>query len=86
MYPTLYAKEIAAGYHIQVFPTLLILDQNGVVKDIHCGYSPDLRDEVEKQVEALLKAGMPTPRHSPAPRITRGSPFSGESKSWERPR
>ena len=85
MYPTLYAKEIAAGYHIQVFPTLLILDQNGVVKDIHCGYSPDLRDEVEKQVEALLKAGMPTPRHSPAPRITRGSP-SGESKSWERPR
>ena len=60
-YPTLYAKEIAASYHIQVYPTLLILDQNGVVKDILCGYSPNLRDEVEKKVEALLKTGTPTP-------------------------
>jgi thiol-disulfide isomerase/thioredoxin len=55
-YPTLYAKQIAADYHINGFPTLLILDQAGVVRGVHVGYSPTLRDDVEKKIDALLAA------------------------------
>jgi thiol-disulfide isomerase/thioredoxin len=55
-YPTLYAGDIAKDYKISGFPTLLILDQNGVVKDIDEGYSSNLRDKIEQKVDELLKA------------------------------
>ena len=54
-YATLYAKDIAAGYKINGFPTLLVLDQKGVVRFIHTGYAKDLRDQIEANVESLLK-------------------------------
>jgi hypothetical protein len=37
------------------FPTLVVIDQEGVVRDVHVGYSPALREEVVKSVERLLK-------------------------------
>jgi thiol-disulfide isomerase/thioredoxin len=55
-YPTLYAKDIAPNYKITGFPTLLVLDQQGIVRFIHTGYAKDLRDQIEANVESLLKA------------------------------
>jgi len=54
-YPALYAKDIAASYKINGFPTLLVLDQKGVVRFIHTGYAKDLREQIEANVESLLK-------------------------------
>jgi hypothetical protein len=56
-YATLYAKDIAPSYKITGFPTLLVLDQKGVVRFIHICYAKDLRDQIEANVESLLVQG-----------------------------
>ena len=56
-YPTIKAEGIPAKYGIQGFPTLIIIDQAGVVRDVHVGYSPTLRKDIGKKVEQLLQQG-----------------------------
>jgi protein-disulfide isomerase-like protein with CxxC motif len=53
-YPTLKAAELSERYGVQGFPTLLIIDQEGVVRDIHVGYSRNLAKSVITTVEKLL--------------------------------
>jgi thiol-disulfide isomerase/thioredoxin len=53
-YPTLKGKDLDKRFGVQGFPTLIIIDQQGNVHDIHVGYSPNLREEVGKQIRALL--------------------------------
>lgn len=55
-YANLKATGLPEKYKVQGFPTLLILDQEGVIRDIHVGYSPTLRDEVIESVDRLLQA------------------------------
>jgi uncharacterized protein (TIGR03067 family) len=54
-YANLEAKGLPEKYQVQGYPTLVIIDQQGVVRDIHVGYSPMLKEEVSKTVERLLK-------------------------------
>lgn len=53
-YPALKAEGLPEKYRVRGFPTLIIIDQEGKVADIHVGYSPTLRDEVAKTVKQLL--------------------------------
>jgi thiol-disulfide isomerase/thioredoxin len=53
-YPVLKAQGVPEKYHVRGFPTLIIIDQEGKVADIHVGYSPTLREEVSKSVKGLL--------------------------------
>lgn len=53
-YPTLLAEGINEKYGIQGFPTLVVLDQQGVVRDFHAGYSPELKDKLVDVVDKLL--------------------------------
>ena len=53
-YPTLKAEGLPQRFGVQGFPTLIVIDQQGKVHDIHVGYSPTLREEVGKQIQALL--------------------------------
>ena len=53
-YPVLKAEGIPEKYKVRGFPTLIIVDQNGKVADIHVGYSPTLRADVAKSVRKLL--------------------------------
>jgi len=53
-YPTLRAEGLPEKYHVRVFPTLIVIDQEGKVADIHVGYSPTLREEVWRSVKNLL--------------------------------
>jgi thiol-disulfide isomerase/thioredoxin len=59
-YPTLKAKDIVGPYRVRGFPSLIIVDQQGVVRDIHVGYTPTLRDEVMATIEKLLAEGETT--------------------------
>ena len=54
-YGTLKAKDQdRESFGVQGFPTLIIIDQQGNVHDVHVGFSPNLREEVGKQIRALL--------------------------------
>ena len=53
-YPNLKAEGLPEKYRVRGFPTLIIIDQEGKVADIHVGYSPTLREEVAKTVRGLL--------------------------------
>jgi thiol-disulfide isomerase/thioredoxin len=55
-YATIKATGIPDKYGIQGFPTLLVIDQQGILRDIHVGYSPNLREEVSKTLDELLAA------------------------------
>jgi thiol-disulfide isomerase/thioredoxin len=54
-YPILKAEALPAKYMIPGFPTLLILDQKGVVHDMYVGYSPTLGKDVSAVIEELLE-------------------------------
>jgi thiol-disulfide isomerase/thioredoxin len=55
-YPVLRSQELPGKYGVQGFPTLIIIDQQGKVADIHVGYSPQLYEEVTAAVDRLLEA------------------------------
>jgi hypothetical protein len=55
-YPVLRSQETPAKYAVQGFPTLIIIDQQGKVADVHVGYSPQLYEEVTAAVDRLLGA------------------------------
>jgi thiol-disulfide isomerase/thioredoxin len=54
-YPQVQATGIPEKFAVQGFPTLIIIDQQGNVRDLHVGYSPDLREQVSKKIQSLLK-------------------------------
>ena len=53
-YPTLKAADLAEKYGVVSYPTLLIIGPDGVVRDVHDGYSPALAKEVIASVEKIL--------------------------------
>jgi thiol-disulfide isomerase/thioredoxin len=53
-YATLKAKGLPEKYSVQGFPTLIIIDQEGVVRGRHVGYSPTLREELVRKIDGLL--------------------------------
>ncbi len=53
-YATLRAQGIPEKYGVQGFPTLIVIDPQGTVRDVHVGYSPTLQTDVAKTIEGLL--------------------------------
>jgi thiol-disulfide isomerase/thioredoxin len=53
-YATLRAEGIPEKYGVQGFPTLILIDPQGTVRDLHFGYSPTLQTDVAKSIEKLL--------------------------------
>jgi thiol-disulfide isomerase/thioredoxin len=49
-----YESGIHARYGVQGWPTLVMLDAKGVVRHIHVGYSPTLRQELTEKIKELL--------------------------------
>ena len=54
-YPNLKADGLPEKYKVESFPTLLVIDREGIVRAAHVGYSPKLREEVTESVEKLLR-------------------------------
>jgi peroxiredoxin len=44
-------------YSIDMWPTVVVLDQKGEVRHVHPGYSPTLQDEIAAKVRELLAEG-----------------------------
>jgi thiol-disulfide isomerase/thioredoxin len=55
-YPVLRSQDLPGKYGVQGFPTLIIIDQQGKVADVHVGYSQQLYEEVTAVVDRLLGA------------------------------
>ncbi len=55
-YPVLRSEDLPAKYGVQSFPTLIIVDQQGKVAQIHVGYSPQLFEDVTAAVDRLLES------------------------------
>ncbi|MGO9467901.1 MAG: TlpA family protein disulfide reductase [Isosphaeraceae bacterium] len=54
-YPVLKAEGLPEKYQVRGFPTLIIIDQDGKVAEVHVGYSATLREDVSKSVKTLLR-------------------------------
>jgi thiol-disulfide isomerase/thioredoxin len=55
-YPVLRSQDLPGKYGVQGFPTLIIIDRQGKVADIHVGYSQHLFEEVTATVDRLLQS------------------------------
>ena len=53
-YETLRALGIPEKYGVQGFPTLIVIDPEGKVREVHVGYSPTLQTDLTKLIEGLL--------------------------------
>jgi peroxiredoxin len=60
-YPTCADPDMttSAAYHVQELPSLMVIDRNGVVRDVATGYDPDRMREMEALVERLLAEPAP---------------------------
>jgi hypothetical protein len=54
-YPTLKAIGLPEKFGVRGFPTLIVIDQQGKVHDLHVGYTPTLRQDIGRQIKALLE-------------------------------
>lgn len=58
-YPTLKAEGLPEKFGVQGFPTLIVIDQQGKVADIHVGYSTTLHEDLGRQIRNLLEKKSP---------------------------
>ena len=49
-------QDTVEKFHVNGFPSLLVVDRSGIVREFHVGYSPHLRDDLEKKIRSLLAA------------------------------
>jgi hypothetical protein len=53
-YRTVKAGSTRGDYGVRAYPTVLILDGKGVVRDFHTGYAPDLKQKLIQKIDQLL--------------------------------
>jgi thiol-disulfide isomerase/thioredoxin len=53
-YATLHGQGVPEKYGVRGFPTFIVIDQKGIVRARHVGYSPTLRQEMAKTIDGLL--------------------------------
>jgi len=56
-YPVLHVEQdLVQQYHVRGFPTVFIIDPQGIIREMDVGYSPTLHDELATKIAALLPA------------------------------
>jgi thiol-disulfide isomerase/thioredoxin len=75
-YPIVCSAEIFMAYGVHEFPTLMIIDQKGIVRDLEVGYRKDLKERIEGKVDALLRR---TDSQQDHPRSPKALPASAVS-------
>ena len=54
-YPVLRASKASAEYRVHGCPTLIVIDQHGVVRDVRVGYSKTMRSDLTKVIKDLIR-------------------------------
>ena len=54
-YTNLQAKDLVKPFQVPAHPTLFVVDQAGIIQDIHVGFSPTLFEDVSKSIRTLLR-------------------------------
>jgi thiol-disulfide isomerase/thioredoxin len=49
-------QDTVSQFQVRGFPTMILIDPDGVVREFHVGYSPSLRADIGKKVQELLDA------------------------------
>lgn len=49
--------SVQAAYRVTALPTLFVVDQQGVIRHVHVGYTPGAEAELIEEVELLLARG-----------------------------
>lgn len=47
---------VASAYGVESIPMLVIVDNEGVVRHVHVGYNPNIRQQLQTELDALLAA------------------------------
>jgi thiol-disulfide isomerase/thioredoxin len=47
--------KLGRKYKLDGIPCTFILDQKGIIRDVHVGYTPELEKELSEKIDALLK-------------------------------
>jgi peroxiredoxin len=77
-YPILKATGVPEKYGVHGFPTLVVIDQKGTVRDIHIGFSKTLRADVSKVIRELLDGRSPANAvAAPAATVSADAPSKG---------
>ena len=53
-YPVIQARALPEKFGVNGYPTLIVIDPHGKIRDIHYGYSPRLFEELSAEVRSLL--------------------------------
>lgn len=53
-YTTLLARGIDKDCGVRAFPTFILIDSNGIVRDVASGYSPHMREELGQAIRNVL--------------------------------
>jgi peroxiredoxin len=54
-YPVLKVKEgLQQEYNVQAYPTLVLIGPDGIVRNLHIGFSTNLREDVSQEIKKLL--------------------------------
>ncbi len=48
-------RQVGSAFGIRGLPTLVVIDQSGVVQGFHVGFAPALKDSLTEELEALLE-------------------------------
>ncbi len=57
-YPILFGgAAVQASYRVTGLPTLVVVDQEGIVRHVHVGYAPGAESVLVDEIEALLSEG-----------------------------
>ncbi|MHC4732312.1 MAG: TlpA family protein disulfide reductase [Planctomycetota bacterium] len=54
-YPNLKAAALPKKFGVSGYPTVIVIDRQGVVRDYHVGYAADLKERLVRTVEGLLQ-------------------------------
>jgi len=46
--------KVAESYHVRGIPTMVIVDKEGVVRDVHVGATPNLEAELRKMLDKIV--------------------------------
>jgi thiol-disulfide isomerase/thioredoxin len=60
------SNTISQAFDVEGFPTVVILDAKGIVQSAHVGFSPDIREKLAAEIDALL-AGKSLAKDQPKP-------------------